>query len=510
MELQESISRRFNVLDTERSSILDRARRNSELTIPSVQPESGSKESDDLPKNYTSVGSSGVNSLANKLSLALLPANQPFFRFSISKNTSKEIPEESITEFNKALSEIEKEIMLEMENKSIRVPIINVLKNLIITGNGLMYIPNSDEGIRIYRLDNFVINRDAYGNILEIITKESLSLNALPEDIKQEVMSNSEDVKEEVELYTRIYLNDKKKWILKQEVSEVNIVASEGEFDFDDNPFVAVRWTAISGENYGRGLVEDILPDLNSLNLLKKAILQGARIATRILYFVRPGGVTRPNDIAKSKNGDVIKGDVNDVNLLQSQKSTDLNIRSTMANEIEGRLNKIFMSNTSVQRDAERVTAEEIRYMAQELETNLGGVYSLLSQELQLPLVKRLMKVMTKQKKIPRLPKGSIAPVITTGIGRLGRTSDANNLIGFVQTLGNLVGPEQVTQMLSSDDLAQRLATAMNIETEGLIKSKEQVSQEQEASMSRQMTKDAMPGVAKEATKRTMEQMRSE
>ena len=46
-----------------------------------------------------------------------------------------------------------------------------------------------------------------------------------------------------------------------------------------------------------------------------------------------------------------------------------------------------FLLNTAIQRDAERVTAQEIRYMAQQLETAMGGIYSLLSQEFQLPLV---------------------------------------------------------------------------------------------------------------------------
>jgi len=37
------------------------------------------------------------------------------------------------------------------------------------------------------------------------------------------------------------------------------------------------------------------------------------------------------------------------------------------------------------------VTAEEIRFLANELETSLGGIYSLLSHELQLPLISELM-----------------------------------------------------------------------------------------------------------------------
>ena len=68
------------------------------------------------------------------------------------------------------------------------------------------------------------------------------------------------------------------------------------------------------------------------------------------------------------------------------QKFNDFRVAQESAQKIEERLAAAFLLNSSVQRDAERVTAEEVRFMAQELESTLGGVYSVLSQEFQLPL----------------------------------------------------------------------------------------------------------------------------
>ena len=53
--------------------------------------------------------------------------------------------------------------------------------------------------------------------------------------------------------------------------------------------------------------------------------------------------------------------------------------------------------------------------MAEQLETAMGGIYSLLSQEFQLPLVSILMKRMEQANEIPRLPKGTVQPTIITG-----------------------------------------------------------------------------------------------
>ena len=66
--------------------------------------------------------------------------------------------------------------------------------------------------------------------------------------------------------------------------------------------------------------------------------------------------------------------------MLQTDKQYDLRVVVDAIQRFEERMSFAFLLNAAVQRDAERVTAQEIRYMANELETALGGVYSLLSQ----------------------------------------------------------------------------------------------------------------------------------
>ena len=137
------------------------------------------------------------------------------------------------------------------------------------------------------------------------------------------------------------------------------------------------------------------------------------------------------------------------------------------------------MYKRQVQRQAERVTAEEIRFMANELEDALGGTYAMLSQEFQLPYVNRKMAVMTKSKELPALPK-TVKPQIVTGLEALGRGNDRNKLMNFLTTLGTQLGPEIIQQYVNLDDAISRLATADGIDTKGLIKTKEDIQAEQE------------------------------
>ena len=125
--------------------------------------------------------------------------------------------------------------------------------------------------------------------------------------------------------------------------------------------------------------MEEYLGDLRSLEALTQAIVEGSAAAAKVLFLVRPNGTTRINTLAKSPNGAIVQGDVNDVSTLQLQKSQDFRIALDTITQVRDRLSFAFLLNSSVQRNAERVTAEEVRFMAQELESALSGDYSVLS-----------------------------------------------------------------------------------------------------------------------------------
>jgi hypothetical protein len=163
--------------------------------------------------------------------------------------------------------------------------------------------------------------------------------------------------------------------------------------------------------------------------------------------------------------------------------------------------------NSSVERQAERVTAEEIRYKAQELEMALGGVYSVLSQELQVPLVKQLLNRLTKQGKMPKFPKNSVKPEIVTGIEALGRGQDLNKLNTFLQYLQPL-GQDVIAREMNVGDYIDRLGASLGIDTGGLIKSPEQKAMEQQQAeqqrqqmMQQEMMKNVVEGSAPAVTK---------
>ena len=69
--------------------------------------------------------------------------------------------------------------------------------------------------------------------------------------------------------------------------------------------------------------------------------------------------------------------------------------------------------------------------MSQQLDQGLAGAYSLLSAELQLPLIQRVLYLMEQDGELPPIPEGLISPQITTGVEAIGRGNDKGIDGGF-------------------------------------------------------------------------------
>lgn len=468
-----------------RSPYLTRAREASKLTIPTLVTAEGDRSSETLKTPYQSVGARGVNNLSSALLMSLLPPNAPFFRLSLDEKAKAEMEgiEEVKTEVATALSEMERNIHKEIEGNNFRVGLFEALKHLIVSGNVLLQVPKEGH-MRVFHLDRFVITRDPMGNVQRIVIKEDVAKEQVPEEANTSELPSDVDT---VSLYTSITTTDSENVEVYQEIGGVRLAGSEGSYPKDKNPFMALRLNRIDGEDYGRGYVEEYLGDLQSLEGLTQAIVEGAAASAKLLFLVAPNGTTRKSRIASASNGAIIDGSAADVTVLQTQKHADFRVAFETINQIQERLNYAFMLTESAIRKAERVTAEEVRLVTQAIERQLGGIYSVLSQEFQLPLVKIVMQRMQSAGRLPKMPKNMIKPMVVTGIEALGRGNDLNKLDSFIAGIGQMLGPEAIQQFVNMSEYLDRRAAALGIDTKGLIKSQEELQQEAQQAQQQQM-----------------------
>lgn len=498
----------------DRQAFIDRARENARYTIPAIMPPEGTTGDTRLPTPFQSIGSHGVNTLSTKLVMTLLPPNSTMFRLSVTDKVVEELAQDKDQRaaVEKKLNEIERSVSDEIEGLSIRAALTEVMKHLIITGNCLLYLPKSG-GLKFFRLDSYVVQRDYEGNLLRVIIKEMIAKEALPEHVRKLIETQSDlpsDEQDQLEKSCPIYTVFERKGDrleLRQVVKDIVIPSSRGSWPIDKSPIMPLRWSYLSNEDYGRSYVDEYIGDLTGAEALSKAIREGAAAAAKVNPMVNPVGLTRAQDIANAENLEVISGRREDVSMLQFEKQADFSVAQTVLQDIIGRLTHAFMMNKSVQRQAERVTAEEIRALVSDIDDVLGGIYSLLAQDLQKPLIVRLLDRMEREKKIPKIsslktPEGKpvVAPKVITGIEALGRGHDFNK---YMTAAREIILPlkEFLAEELNVKDFAERALVSLSIDTDGIWKSDEQKEldaqkqqQGRQGAMTQQMLMDAVKG----------------
>lgn len=491
-ELQEQGAKKtYERLKNDRQPYVDRAVDCAKVTIPSLFPKETDDKSTKYQTPYQSVGARGLNNLASKLILALMPPNSPFFRLGLSDDILAEYmaqgQEDTKAQVEQALMQIENRIMKYIEANQIRVTVLEALKQGIVAGNALLFLPPKEGGIKLYRLQDYVIQRDGLGNVIQLITVDKVAYSTLEPAVRN-IIKTEKKPEDSIPIYTHVCRSGDQ-FIAYQEVEDTPIQGSQQSYPVIKTPYLPIRMVKVDGESYGRSFVEEYLGDLNSLENLSKAIFKMSTIATNVYFLVNPNGVTRAKKLENATSGDFIAGRIEDIGVLQLEKYYDFNTAKQTADSIEARLSYAFLLSSVVQRNAERVTAEEVRTVAGELEDTLGGVYSILSQELQLPLVRRIMNQLQTTGEVPNLPEGTVEPTITTGLDALGRGHDLEK---YATVLNMVAQIPNAQSMINWNVMLLNMFTGAGVETEGLVKTQEQIEEEQQMAMGQEMAMQAM------------------
>ena len=470
---------RYNQLTTARTQFLDMAVECSELTLPYLVTRDDSyKGKRTLTQPFQSVGAKAVVTLAAKLMLAVLPPQTAFFKLQVRDDKLGETLDPQMrSELDLSFSKIERLIMDYIAASSDRVVVHQALKHLIVSGNALIFM--GKDGLKHYPLQRYVVNRDGNGNVIEIVTKELVSRKVLgiaPPPNEQPSGDYGAD-EDDAEVYTCVKMDESSgNWKWHQEVDGMILEGSQSTAPKNASPWLVLRFNTVDGEDYGRGRVEEFIGDLRSLDGLSQALVEGASVASKVIFLVSPSATTKPGTLAKAGNGAIIQGRPEDVGVVQVGKTADFGTAAQLSGTIEKRILEAFLVMNV--RNAERVTAEEVRLTQLELEQSLGGLFSLLTVEFLVPYLNRTLLILQRSNQIPRLPKDVVRPKIVAGINSLGRGQDNESLTRFIGTIAQTLGPEALIKYIDPSEAIKRLAAAQGIDVLNLVKSAEQLQRD--------------------------------
>lgn len=467
----------FNRMASLRETIVTRVERYAGWTLPTIFPSDTGSSDEEFQNDYQSFGAQAVNNLANKIMMALFQPSRPFFRLTLTTEQEEEILLEnagmSQANIEEALAAGERGSMRELEKINARVTMTDCILQLIVAGNVLFYMPE-DEPTQSYTIRDYVIERDLRGQVTKLIIRETKAVSSLSDDLAEMAASNKIDESSEVSLYTGIQKVGKDRFVVWQEMEDLcKCHEKVGHYSQDGLPWIPLTWSLARNKDYGTGLVEQYAGDFATLSTLAEAIIDYTVIMTDVKTLVDPTGMTNARLINEAKSGDYVHGREEDLHVHSAAVAQGADFLTNQFAVVERRLAAAFLLNSSVTRDAERVTAEEIRMQAQELESSYGGVYSRLSSDLQLPLAKRLVKKFDDV-------LSDVEPIIVTGLESLSRNSELDRTRAFFADLVSLANvPEEVAMRIDYGKLIAMLGAGHGIDHKSLLLSEKDVKAKQ-------------------------------
>ena len=299
--LKGELAKQYNALSGERDEWLDAACVFSALTTASAMPQESRATPNNRVVPHNNLGAMGVITLASKLTLQMIPPNQPFYRMTVKPESIQEVVEAArsqgpesevantvLNEIQESLVDLEQRIQQEVGRDNIRANTHEIMLQLLVSGNVVFYVP--EEGpTAVFDLRQFVVQRDPMGTPLQLIVCEDIAVTALSEEQHAAYMAGGGDAKgktsgnQEInpapmlgrtqglaQVYTGVEMLDQDKYLVWQEINGQQVKDSEKEFAPDEVPYMDLRWRPTPGEHYSHAYVADLEGDLRTLEGLSR------------------------------------------------------------------------------------------------------------------------------------------------------------------------------------------------------------------------------------------------
>ena len=245
----------------------------------------------------------------------------------------------------------------------------------------------------------------------------------------------------------------------------------DSEYDEDDLPFLPLHWGLVNKENYGRGRVELFAGDFAALSNVCETSAKLVAFAANVKIFVDPSSMIDVDKFISGESGDVVAGKGEGITAFLPEVFKTLDALHVREEKLGRKIGKAFLMNSAVTRDAERVTAQEIRLQALELDATLGGVYTALGNQIQRPIAIRLLRHLKKD-------LGKLNLTVMTGLQSLTRLVEIENWKALLADIAGVSAmPPQAFEWVKLEKLIQVLGAGYSLDVEKIIRTEKEHEQ---------------------------------
>lgn len=477
------------------SSVLEKARKYAHWTLPQLMADITTTTRGSavvLERDYQEIGALLVNNLGSKLAGLLFPNSRPFYKIKLSKELKDLAAKSGAKEAELAgkLATLEMDSCQQLFMNGSYEQLVMALKHLIVIGNVLLFRDTKANKTIAYGLNSYTLRRDGRGNLMDCVLREFTDFRSLPQPIQAVLLQKNphkykpgSESSQNVELYTRIERDTNASggviFRVSQEADDVP-VGEPGVYLEHLCPWQAVSWSLITGENYGRGLVEDYAGGFAKLSDESLASTLYGIEACRLINLVAPGNGADVDELQAAGTGEYVQGTEESVHVHEGGDAGKMQQMEARIEATFSRLARAFMYKANT-RNAERVTAFELKQDALEAEATLGGTYSSLSASMQVPMAHVLLTEIDSGM-MEAIVTGSIKLGIMAGIQALGRQADVQNLALAAQDAAAIIPVlTQLSSRVSKDRLLDVIMAGQSVDTTTIYKTEEEQQAEQAA-----------------------------
>lgn len=465
-----------------------------QLDLEAVQPDEGSS---DLPN-------SAIENFNAKLQKTLFPDNRAFFAFNAPEEAKIQSGADK-TEINRNLETAISAIMTLLRDKGIYSILPKIFENGTVIGNGLVFLGYKKEDMaQFISPADFVWRRTASGIVKEIIVREVIALEDITDKKLREVLENEigydlERYKTEtnnlstlprsIQKYTYIYLEENGTQVISQYVGKFK-VGKEIRRSNKEPIFLPLCPELPLKAQYGIGKVKGAVSSILQIRSASKTWARHNSLISDLKIGVAPSAANAIKAMAKQRTSNhVVLNDAKDMQLMPWGNVNMSSVEMSYENAKQD-LSRIFLMQQGVTRQAERVTAEEIRRNAEELNAAHSNLISAYEIQLQEPLVRYALYHLDIENDAGDKIKDALEDLdvkLLTGTEAIGRVSQSDNVTTMLQEASLLGGvPEPILRHLKVNNILNILSQGRGLPTDEVVKSKKELQAEQEAAQEAQ------------------------
>jgi hypothetical protein len=281
-----------------------------------------------------------------------------------------------------------------------------------------------------------------------------------------------------IEAVYKIYQDNVEKYKYCVVLDNPKAVIFEEEYEGEgSNPYLVFRWNKASGEVYGRGPIFNAMGAIKTCNLTVELILQNAQMSVSGVYTYEDDGVINPDNIALVP-GSLIPVAPGSRGLNAIQSASNFDVAQLVLNDMRQNIKKALYMEALGRPEGTPMTATEVSERMADLSRQIGSSFGRLQSEFIHPLLKRIIRILSKQGRIelPKVNGREVKIGARSPLAQAQHMQDVSDVNRFNEIIAGTFGPQMINVIVNQNETAKYLAQKMNL-PEKLIRDEEEQKQ---------------------------------